>query len=104
MLALALSVDSLASGFGMGLGSVSILKTAVIVFVGGLIAIYGGSLLGRKAKSKIRPDLSWLGGIIMIALAVSKLFYFFSCSSIAATRLLNLILTAPRLLISSILS
>ena len=74
MLALALSVDSLASGFGMGLGSVSILKTAVIVFVGGLIAIYGGSLLGRKAKSKIRPDLSWLGGIIMIALAVSKLF------------------------------
>ncbi len=73
-LALALSADSLASGFGAGLGNVSILRIALSALITGLIAIGLGSFLGQKISCK-KPELSWFSGLILIILGLLKYIY-----------------------------
>lgn len=70
-LALALSADSLASGFGAGLGGANILRIALISLAVGLISIGSGSYFGQKAACK-KPRLSWLSGVILIMLGLLK--------------------------------
>lgn len=70
-LALALSLDSLASGFGAGLGSINITRIAVLCFIMGIGAVILGSITGRKASFG-KPEISWLSGIILILLGVFK--------------------------------
>jgi putative sporulation protein YtaF len=73
-LAVALSFDSLAAGLGFGLTDVSLIMIAVLSFVSNFIAISLGHLLGNFVKSASNADFSWLGGVILIILAFSKLF------------------------------
>ncbi len=72
-LAIALSLDGFAVGFGAGLADMNILMTLILSFLVGLIAIMGGCYFGRKATEKLKLDLSWLGGALLILLAVQKI-------------------------------
>jgi putative Mn2+ efflux pump MntP len=69
-----LSLDGLAVGFGAAMGNVNV--TAVIAFslVTNALAILLGCYIGNKIAKKIPVDLSWLSGVILAALALSKLF------------------------------
>lgn len=67
-LALASSLDSAATGLGSGCGSISPVKVSVITFFWGTFMVILGNLTGRKIASLDR-DLSWIGGILLIAFA-----------------------------------
>ena len=64
-LALALSLDGLAVGFG---------AVVICSLVTNTAAICLGSRLGNKAAQKLPWNISWISGAILIILAVSKLF------------------------------
>lgn len=72
-LAIALSLDSLAIGFGSGLLYVNILYIFFASLIMDLVAIWAGLFIGRSFVDKTKIDLSWLAGIILILLAVLKL-------------------------------
>ena len=70
--AVALSLDGLAAGFGAGLGTLSPwLVLAASLLLGGL-AIGLGCRLGGLAARRIRGDCSWVGGTLLMALALLK--------------------------------
>lgn len=71
-LSLAMSVDSLFSGMMVAFLKIPILLTVTAAFIMGEIAMYSGLWMGRKISSSPK-DISWIGGIIFIILAVSKL-------------------------------
>ncbi len=72
-LAAALSLDGLAAGFGAGLAAVNFLAAALLSLGIGALSVLLGSSLGRKAAQKLPLDLSWLGGVLLLILAVMKL-------------------------------
>lgn len=69
-LAAALSMDSLVSGFGAGLTLRHPGMLLICTYGVHLAAIGGGCLLGRKLTGKRELPLSWLGGAMLILLAV----------------------------------
>jgi len=76
-LAIALSLDGLAIGLGAGLTSASTLAYLVIIGFAlalGFIALPLGCLIGRKITSRASINLGWLSGLILIGLAVMKIF------------------------------
>jgi len=76
-LAVALSIDSLAVGLGIGFEGANHWIYAVMValsLVTGVAAVIFGCFLGKKIAQKTPLNLSWLSGVILIGLAVSKLF------------------------------
>ena len=73
-LAFALSLDGLAVGLGAAIGSANGLLVFTGVLITGILALLLGDLLGNKAAKKIRFDLSWLSGILLILLAFSNLW------------------------------
>lgn len=73
-LAFALSFDSLAVGFGSSLAGGGYITTILLCFVIGMIAILFGVFLGKTIKEKSNLNLSWLSGVILMILAVTKLF------------------------------
>ena len=72
-LAVALSLDGLAVGFGAAMGSVNVLAAILCSLVVGFFAIWLGCLTGHSAAKKLPFDLSWLGGAMLIGLAVVQL-------------------------------
>lgn len=72
-LALALSIDGLAAGFGAGLTNIGWGWVLALSFLIGLAAVWSGHAIGRKLAEKSSLDLSWLGGAMLIALALLKL-------------------------------
>ncbi len=72
-LAIALSLDSLAVGFGSSLVSVNYLYIVALSFIMGMLSILSGLFLGTKIIEKTKVELSWLSGILLIILAVLKL-------------------------------
>ena len=68
-LAVALSLDSLAVGFGSSLGNVDYVEVVVLSLIVGLCALLLGSYLGTKFAQKANINLSWLSGAILILLA-----------------------------------
>lgn len=73
-LAFALSIDSLAVGFGAGVAGASIVLCSVFSFALGLLAVFFGAVIGLRIEKKTSVNLSWLSGVIMIALGVGKFF------------------------------
>lgn len=71
-LALALSIDSLAVGFGAGLGQVGIIGAIFLCFIATFVSIATGSKLGNILSAKL-PDVSPIGGILLIVLAFLRL-------------------------------
>ncbi len=73
-LASALSFDSIAVGFGDSLGNNNYILTIILCFFIGIFCVSIGQLLGKKLLEKSNLNLSWLSGIILMILAVKKLF------------------------------
>lgn len=73
-LAVALSLDSLAVGFGSSLGSVRYLEVILLSLVIGISALLIGSGLGSRFVQKVDINLSWLSGAILIVLALMRFF------------------------------
>lgn len=73
-LAVALSLDSLAVGFGSALGYVNYIEVVVLCFLVGIICLLLGSYLGQHFASKMNINLSWLSGVLLIILAVIRTF------------------------------
>lgn len=71
VLALTLSADSLASGFGAGLSGSGAARIAAAGFITGIAAIALGGFIGKKVSCR-KPELSWLSGLILILLGLSK--------------------------------
>lgn len=72
-LSVALSLDSLAAGFGVGVSSFFAVIGGAMAFLLTLVAVYVGFSVGKRLLSKIPFDLSFLGGIMLIILAFFRL-------------------------------
>ena len=72
-LALALSVDGLAAGFGSALGNINYIQILLWSLVFHMIAVWGGVWVGEKIAQKTRLNISWLSGVILIGLALVRL-------------------------------
>lgn len=73
-LAVALSLDSLAVGFGSGLGYVNYFQVISLCFFIGIACLILGSKLGRHFANTVNINLSWLSGILLIILAILRTF------------------------------
>ncbi len=72
-LALALSLDGAAAGFGAAMGNISIPAVVIASLAANQISLLLGSWLGEKLSRRLSMSLGWLGGVILILLAFSKL-------------------------------
>ena len=72
-LALALSLDGAAAGFGAALGQASISAVVIASLVANQLTLQLGSWLGERLSRRLNMSLSWLGGVILLLLALSKL-------------------------------
>ncbi|MCL2695586.1 MAG: sporulation membrane protein YtaF [Clostridiales bacterium] len=72
-LAVALSLDGLGAGFGAGLARAHPLPVIAFSLIVGYAAIALGCFLGKKAAEKLRLDVSWLSGVILLGLAIMKI-------------------------------
>ncbi|MCL2061962.1 MAG: manganese efflux pump [Firmicutes bacterium] len=72
LLALALSLDGLTAGLGVGATQNGLLWLVNFSLILTAVFIYAGSYLGLKL-SVCRVNLAWLSGAILIALSLSKL-------------------------------
>ena len=71
-LAVSLSLDGLAVGFGAAMGQINGWAAVGFSLVLNAAAILLGAALGRRLAHK--RDVSWLGGAVLIVLAATKLF------------------------------
>ena len=72
-LAMALSIDGFAAGFGWGLLPVDYLGLIALSLLSNLLALTLGYFAGKWLIRNTKLDLSWLGGILLIILAFTKL-------------------------------
>lgn len=72
-LAFALSIDGLAAGFGAGLAAVNFWQALMVSLLITAAAVTIGGRVGRKIADKLRFDLSWLSGFLLMLLAFLKL-------------------------------
>lgn len=73
LLGIALSFDSLASGFAYGLSIQPSIMMILLNFACGCFFVQLGSWLGRKMKHRCPINLAWLSGLFLILLAISRL-------------------------------
>lgn len=71
-LAIALSLDGLAVGFGAALGEINVLQVILFSLIFGTIAIQSGCWIGNKVAEKIPFNFEWLSGALLIVLAFLK--------------------------------
>lgn len=71
-LGIALSIDSLASGIAFGMSIVNPQELLLISFVMGICMISVGHMIGRRLSNKLKVDISWLSGVILIVLAFMR--------------------------------
>lgn len=72
-LSLALSLDSAAVGVGAGVSMSHPLLTAVITFFTGCLGVYTGKKLSAYICSHVKLDFSFIGGLLLLLLAWSRL-------------------------------
>jgi putative sporulation protein YtaF len=72
-LAIALSLDGLAAGFGAGLVNFSLIGVFAFSIIFGILAILLGCHLGNKVAEKLSVNISWLSGALLAFLGVLKL-------------------------------
>lgn len=71
-LALAMSIDSLAAGTMAAFLEIPVGATLALSFLVGICMMYTGLWLGKKAAVRWHCDLSWISGVLLMALAVMK--------------------------------
>lgn len=72
-LALALSLDGAAVGFGAAMGKASIPAVVIASLAANQLSLLLGSWLGERLSRRLNMSLGWLGGVILLLLAISKL-------------------------------
>lgn len=72
-LAVALSIDSLVSGFALGIHIQNPLPVLVISFLVGLMAVYLGAYFGEHYVRMANWNFSWLSGILFLILAFTRI-------------------------------
>ena len=72
-LAVALSLDGFAVGLGAAFAGVNGLAVILFTFITGMIMLLLGGWLGNKTACKLRINLSWAAGLILIWLAFMNL-------------------------------
>ena len=72
-LAVSLSIDGLAVGFGAGIGNINVLAAVAVSLLTDMAAITFGCRLGGRLARALPFNLSWISGVILIGLAVLKL-------------------------------
>ena len=72
-LALALSLDGFAVGFGAAMIGVNGPVLILFTLITGFFALLLGCFLGNKAADKLNINLSWIAGVLLIGLAVMQL-------------------------------
>jgi putative sporulation protein YtaF len=72
-LSLALSLDGFAAGFGWGLTSINFLELLLLSLLSNILAVTLGYFLGKLLTRLTKVDFSFLGGVILILLAFTKL-------------------------------
>ncbi len=72
-LALALSLDSLASGLAYGMTVQYPERVIIISFIMGVMLVYIGLGIGKRLAKSFPYDLSWLSGAILIILAFLRI-------------------------------
>ena len=72
-LAIVLSADSLAVGFGSALNYVNYFEVIILSLLIGVFIIPLGCYIGEKIIENIKFDISWISGVILIVLAFIKL-------------------------------
>jgi len=72
-LGLSLSLDSAAAGFGAGMTAFSLPLITLLSLGLNTASVLLGSCLGKRLASRSSLDLSWLCGLLLIALAFFKL-------------------------------
>ncbi|MEG0181333.1 MAG: sporulation membrane protein YtaF [Paraclostridium sp.] len=71
-LAVALSLDSIAVGFGSSLVSINFFQILILSFLIGVLSLFLGVYIGKKFIEKIDINLSWLSGSMLILLAILR--------------------------------
>lgn len=73
LLSLSVSLDSLVSGLSVGTDGLRMLLLSLFTLLFSLLVCWAGIFIGRKLGES-RHDFSCIGGILLIAIAVTKLF------------------------------
>lgn len=71
--ALAMSIDGLFGGLSAAFLGINVWITTLCNFIIGFFAVKAGCAAGRRAAMKQDIDLSWIGGILFVILAFSKI-------------------------------
>lgn len=74
LLALSLSLDGIAVGFGAALADVNGIAVFLWSLLTNAVFLFFGHFIGNKIVLKTRFNLSWLSGVVLIGLAFSKFF------------------------------
>lgn len=77
LLALALSIDGIAVGVGIAISQITTIFLLIVIAFSiftDIIIFSAGSFIGKKISQKTRLDLSWLSGLVFIAIAIQKIF------------------------------
>jgi len=73
VLAVSLSLDGFAVGFGAAMLGFNVLVIIAFSLLANGLALWLGDVLGNKAAKSLRFNISWLAGVILIGLAVLQL-------------------------------
>ncbi len=71
-LAVALSLDGLAVGFGVGLADINLIEVILFSLICHTIVLTLGSYIGNKIAETLTINIGWLSGVILFILALSK--------------------------------
>ena len=74
-LAISVSVDGLAAGFGAGLVSVGLIEAVLCSLLLGTAAVMLGCRIGNKVAQKTPLNIGWASGALLILLAFMKLIF-----------------------------
>lgn len=72
-LAVALSLDGMAAGFGAVLGNVNGMAVFLASLATGAAAVFLGDFLGNKVADSLKFNISWLSGAVLIVMAFMKI-------------------------------
>ena len=71
--ALAMSLDGCFGGLGAALLETSLIGAVLLNLILSFVAVRVGNVLGRRAANVRECDFSWVGGVLFLVLAVSKI-------------------------------
>ena len=71
--ALAMSLDGFFAGLGAAFLKTSLIGIIILNLLVSLVAVCLGNVLGRRAAAAKEWDFSWIGGVLFVALAISKI-------------------------------